>query len=180
MCDQIRDIRLSREEEEKNLQLIFSSGTHAGDALGHKQQKQTLKVMLWGVQAGRRPDAGDHARMNKNPFILASREKTQNHSIWRRKQRTKVEPRPGVQWFRPGMVVPSRDDRAHRQPHRRGQAQLNPDSTPSLNGCLLAPQTSQPMAIIHGGWRGVGQRDRVGPVSSWNHFCLGEGDNLGL
>lgn len=39
-----------------------------------------------------------------------------------------MEPGPGMQGFRPGKVVPSRDDREDRQPHRRGQAQLNPDS----------------------------------------------------
>lgn len=44
MCEKYRDILLSREEEEKNLQLIFSPWTYAGAALAHKHQKQKLKV----------------------------------------------------------------------------------------------------------------------------------------
>lgn len=32
-----------------------------------------------------------------------------------------------MQWPKPGKVVPSRDGREDRQPHKRGQAQLNPD-----------------------------------------------------
>uniref|UniRef100_H3DBW5 Coiled-coil domain containing 135 n=1 Tax=Tetraodon nigroviridis TaxID=99883 RepID=H3DBW5_TETNG len=42
--NEIRDIMLSREEEERNLQLIFSPWTHAGAALAHKHHKQKLKV----------------------------------------------------------------------------------------------------------------------------------------
>lgn len=44
MCEKFRDILLSREEEEKNLQLIFSPWTYAGAALAHKHHKQKLKV----------------------------------------------------------------------------------------------------------------------------------------
>uniref|UniRef100_H3DBW9 Uncharacterized protein n=1 Tax=Tetraodon nigroviridis TaxID=99883 RepID=H3DBW9_TETNG len=42
--NEIRDIMLSREEEERNLQLIFSPWTHAGAALAHKHHKQKLKA----------------------------------------------------------------------------------------------------------------------------------------
>ncbi|XP_056875636.1 dynein regulatory complex subunit 7 [Takifugu flavidus] len=42
--NEFRDILQSREEEEKNLQLIFSPWTYAGAALAHKHQKQKLKT----------------------------------------------------------------------------------------------------------------------------------------